>query len=216
MESLIEAAAGLFSNTERRNVGVAVATVVDNLDATSGGRVQVELPWLPELMPWARVASFSAGDSRGAFFMPQVGDEVLVAFQHGDVREPFVIGSLWNGTDKPPATAPNDAVSKRIIKTPAGHEIVLDDNAQSITITSASKQVVKIETSKIEVSAGNGAATVKLENSGKIEVQASVEIKLKAPTISLEGTTIDVKATGAATLQGSASTSVQGGIVRIN
>jgi uncharacterized protein involved in type VI secretion and phage assembly len=116
--------------------GVAVGVVLDNMDSTSQGRVQVQLPGLPIEPPWARVAVPDAGSDRGVYFMPQVDDEVLVAFEHGDVTRPYVIGSLWNGTDGPPASAPTDPQYKRIIKTPQGHVIELDDTAQTITITS--------------------------------------------------------------------------------
>ena len=67
------------------------------------------LPWLPGLMPWARLSNMMAGMGRGSFFVPQIGDEVLVAFNHGDVREPYVIGTLWNTMDRPPALSPTDA-----------------------------------------------------------------------------------------------------------
>jgi uncharacterized protein involved in type VI secretion and phage assembly len=215
-ETLIEAAAQLFGASERRNVGVAVATVVDNIDASGQGRVQIELPWMPELLPWARVASFSAGSDRGAFFIPQAGDEVLVAFQHGDVREPFVIGSLWNGRDLPPAKAPTDAITKRLVRTPAGHEIELDDAAQSITITSTTDQKVRIEPSMIELTTAGDTAKVKLDTAGNIELSAALGITLKASTIALEAATIDVKASANANVEGGASCSVQAPLVRIN
>src|SRR5688500_8354972 len=76
--------------------GVCTAMVLSNFDSTGEGRVQLMIPWLPGYMPWARVSVPMAGLARGTYFIPQMGDEVLVAFSQGDVREPFVIGSLWN------------------------------------------------------------------------------------------------------------------------
>src|SRR4029077_385980 len=125
--------------------GVAVAQVLDNFDSLSLGRVQLSLPWLPGFEPWARVAVLSAGDGRGTYFIPQVGDEVLVAFEQGDINAPYVIGSLWNGSDKPPADRPSDSVNKRIIKTPNGHEVLLDDMEQSIAVISSTGQKLTLD-----------------------------------------------------------------------
>lgn len=215
-DSLIEAAAQLFTSTDRRIYGVTLGQVVDNLDSTSEGRVQVSLPWMPGIEPWCRVASLSAGDDRGIYFMPQVGDEVLVAFDQGDVRDAFVIGSLWNASDQPPADRPSDAVSRRVIRTPAGHEIVLDDLEQSIVITSSGGQKVTMDAQQIELDAGDGAAKVKLETAGNVTIEAALDLKLKATTVSIEGTTIDVKASAAGMLDGGGSCTVKGATVRIN
>src|SRR6516225_12492049 len=99
-------------------VGLSVATVINNIDSTGEARVQLMLPWLPGLTPWARVATTMAGMLRGTFFVPQIGDEVLVAFNQGDIREPFVVGTLWNTIDRPPSLSPTDAVTQRKIRTP--------------------------------------------------------------------------------------------------
>lgn len=195
--------------------GVAVAQVVDNIDSLRLGRVQLSLPWLPDFEPWARVAVLSAGSGRGTFFIPQVGDEVLVAFEHGDVRVPYVIGSLWNASDMPPADSPTDPVGRRIVKTPAGHVIELDDVKQSITITSSTDQKVSITPEKIVLSAGS-ANTVTLETAGTITIKAAVKIDLQAPDIELSGTTLSLSGDGTATLKASGTCTVQGALVRIN
>jgi uncharacterized protein involved in type VI secretion and phage assembly len=197
-------------------VGVSRAQVVDNMDTLSLGRVQISLPWQPDLEPWAPVAVLSAGDDRGTWFMPQVGDEVLVAFEQGDVLAPYVIGSLWNGTDSPPATAPTDAVARRIIKTPAGHEIELDDTQQSITITSSSDQKVTITPDAIELDAGSGAAKATLQTAGTITLEAATQIELKATSISLKATTLELSGDASTTLKASGTCTVQGALVRIN
>lgn len=196
--------------------GVAVAQVIDNIDSLSLGRVQLSLPWLPDFEPWARVAVLSAGSGRGTWFIPQVGDEVLVAFEHGDVRQPYVLGSLWNGSDSPPADSPTDSVARRIIKTPAGHEIELDDVKQSITITSSSKQSVTITPEKIELSAGDGAAKLTLETSGTITLKAAVKLELQAADVKISGTNVEVSGDAAATFKGGATCTVQGGVVKVN
>ena len=89
--------------------GVFPAVVIDNVDPENLGRIQVQLPQMDESgqrgsNAWARVATLMAGKNRGTWFIPDANDEVLVAFEAGDVRRPYVIGSLWNGTSSPPET----------------------------------------------------------------------------------------------------------------
>jgi phage baseplate assembly protein V len=199
-----------------RFYGVAVAEVVGNLDQMGLGRVQLRLPWLPGYQPWARVAVLSAGSNRGSYFIPQTGDEVLVAFNHGDVREPFVVGSLWNGQDQPPRTGTNDPVSARVIRTPAGHEIELDDTEQSISIVSATGQTISIDAQKIELSAGSGAAKLTLTTAGEVTIEGTT-IQLKATgTLQIKGTTLDLSADANATLKGGGVCTIQGSLVQIN
>jgi uncharacterized protein involved in type VI secretion and phage assembly len=156
LDGLVETAAQAEMPTDRRIYGVVLAQVVDNVDFSGLGRVQIHLPFLPEIDPWARVATLMAGMSAvgtryGAYFIPQPGDEVLVAFNHGDVNEPYIIGSLWNGVDRPPTLVPTDAVNKRILRTPQGHEVEFDDLSQSIIITSSTKQKITIDPTKVEL-----------------------------------------------------------------
>ena len=89
--------------------GVSPALVVDNKDPDGQGRVKVSLPWSPDAKGascevWARLATMLAGNNRGSWFIPDVNDEVLLAFEAGDPRRAYVIGALWNGSDAPPAS----------------------------------------------------------------------------------------------------------------
>jgi uncharacterized protein involved in type VI secretion and phage assembly len=215
-ETIDALAATPASSQGGRVFGVAVAQVIENVDSQRLGRVQISLPWLPDVEPWARVAVLSAGSSRGTWFIPQVGDEVLVAFEQGDVRVPYVIGSLWNATDMPPADSPTDPIARRIVKTPAGHTIELDDVKQSITIKTSTDQKVSITPEKIELSAGSGANTVTLETAGTITLKAAVKIDLQAPDIELSGTNLVLSGDASASLKAGATCSVQGALVRIN
>jgi uncharacterized protein involved in type VI secretion and phage assembly len=196
--------------------GVAIAQVIANRDETNQGRVQLSLPWLPNLRPWARVASCSAGHRRGIYFIPQVGDEVLVAFQHGDVRDPYVLGSLWNAQDLPPGTGALDPVEKRFIRTPAGHVIEFDDKARSITVQTCDGQTILLDPDKIEITTGDGSTTVRLENGGTVTIKADAKIELSAETITLDATTLELKSSASATLDGGAMCAVKGSMVTIN
>jgi len=108
--------------------GVVVANV---LDRNPLGQVLVTYPWLTGDGQgyWAPIATTMAGGSRGSWFMPEIGDDVLVAFDHGDVDHPYVIGFLWNGKDKPPGLDPgSDADPQhRILKSVNGHMIEIYD-----------------------------------------------------------------------------------------
>lgn len=215
-QELLEATTESSRPEERRFFGVAIAQVISNLDATGLGRVQLRLPWLPSFQPWARVAVPMAGLARGTWFIPQPGDEVLVAFNHGDVREPYVVGSLWNAQDQPPALLPTDAVDKRIIRTPLGHEVEFDDLTQSITITSTTQQKIKLDPTGIDVETTAGTAKISLDTAGNISIKGMLSIKLEAPKISIKGTTIDIKSDVATEINGGAVCNVQGGVVKIN
>ena len=214
-DGLADLAARLFAEAPEDHIqGVALAVVIDNIDPLGEGRVQLRLPWLPGFEPWARVAAGAAGSQRGFWLIPQVNDEVLVAFDGGDVNSPYVLGSLWNGSDKPPAKASIDAVNKTILHTPAGHVIELDDQQGTVKITTTGNQKITLGPDKIELEASSSKA--KLEDSGSITLETSNELTLKATTIKLQGTTVSVEANADLSLKGSASASLQGGVVRIN
>ena len=201
----------------RKVFGVVVATVVNNVDSTMEGRVQIHLPWAPGLDPWARVAAPMAGILHGAYFMPQFGQEVLVAFEGGDVGAPFVIGALWNTVDRPPILAPTDAVTKRVMRTPLGHQVEFDDATQMLTITSTTLQKITLDPARIELSAGLGAASVQVTTAGTVTITASTSIELNAPSITVNGATaVTIQGGSSATLNGGALCTVQGGVVKIN
>jgi len=121
-----------------RVYGAVVGVVTSIADPDAMGRVKVRFPWLKDDVesPWARVVSFMAGPQRGSVFRPEVGDEVLLVFEHGDMRFPYVIGGLWNGRDAMPSERGADGDNNiRLIKSRSGHMIRFDDSAGSEKIT---------------------------------------------------------------------------------
>lgn len=128
----------------KRINGVVIGIVVDNKDPDGLYRVKVKFPWIKEsddqytdvpddesfVSTWARIATFMAGPDRGAFFLPEIDDEVLVAFEHGDIRRPFIIGSLWNGKDKSIHTneSQDGKNNYRSIMSRSGHILQFVDN----------------------------------------------------------------------------------------
>jgi uncharacterized protein involved in type VI secretion and phage assembly len=152
--------------------GVVVGLVTNVDDPENRGRCKLHFPWLDSSneTDWVRIATVMAGNGRGTFFMPEVSDEVLVAFEHADARFPYVIGFLWNGQDAPPA----DNVRLRRIQSVNGHRISFID----ATPNSGSKGALVIEDAH-----GN---TISMSN-GKIAIKSVAVLELTAPTITLNG-----------------------------
>jgi len=179
-------------SNESQGYAIAPGSVTNNLDAIAEGRVQVRIPSLPAYEPWARLSAVGGGSGRGFLWVPQIDDEVLVAFNQNDERDAYVLGGLWNTLDRPPVVAPPELLIKRVIKTGVaegvGHEIEFDDALQSITITSSTQQKVTIDPSKIELTNLAGSVKISMDNTSQsISVQALKSIDLKAATINIEG-----------------------------
>ncbi len=136
--------------------GVFPALVTDIKDADGQGRVKVSLPWSPDsgggrYECWARLATMMGGNNRGSWFIPDANDEVLVAFEAGDPRRPYVIGGLWNGSDRAPASMDGAGNNyKKILRSRNGVMVTLDDQDE---IVDSNGNSVKLETAGITVTA---------------------------------------------------------------
>ena len=136
---------------------IVIALVTDNNDPDNLGRVKVMYPHLTEdhASYWVRLSTPMAGPGRGIEYLPEVDDEVLVAFEHGDIRRPYVLGALWNGKDHPPL--PNSTavqggkVVRRITKTRTGHQLDFDDGTGKIRIVTAKNHLVELSDTENEV-----------------------------------------------------------------
>jgi uncharacterized protein involved in type VI secretion and phage assembly len=154
---------------------------------------------------WCRVRQFYAGNGYGAVFIPEVGDEVLLAFIHGDMRIPIVLGGLYNGKDKPPTHRSADLDQKMIrtkggsellfddttgkrrvrITTPGGHKADLSDVDRNITLQSAGGQSVVLNDSAQSITLKSGTATVTIDGtSGRITVDG-ISVVVSAPSVAL-------------------------------
>ncbi|WP_331771657.1 phage baseplate assembly protein V (plasmid) [Embleya sp. NBC_00888] len=215
-EPLFDALDDIHASDSPRVTGVAPATVVDNLDLTGAGRVLVRYAWLPGVEPWARVCAPVAGDGSGVWFMPQPGDEVLVAFRNGDVREPYVLGGLWTMTSRPPVDLPTDSVTKRVIRTPVGHEVAIDDLVQTVTLTHALGHSIEMSVDGITLAVAGGAAKISLTTSGAVTVTGTRSVEVSGLDVSVEaGNGLAAKATRA-DIRAAATCSIQGALVKIN
>lgn len=196
-----------------RFYGLTVGIVTNTQDPDKLGRVKVRFPWLSdtEESHWARVVTPMAGKERGIYFLPEVEDEVLVAFEHGMMEFPYVLGALWNGKDAPPATNDDGKNNLRVIKSRSGHVIILDDTAgeENITIADKTGKNMIIISSKENMISIMADADITLEStngklklSGKgIEIKSGAEIKIEAsqnvdlkagPQLNLKGNMVNI------------------------
>lgn len=197
--------------------GVAPAIVIENVDSTGQGRVQLELPWLFGIKPWARVASADAGKNRGFYMIPQVGDEVLIAFAHGDVREPYVIGALWNLKDLPPYTTPEAPRAFRSILTPLGHVLEFDDLRQTISLKAMGGQRIYLTPTEISLTPKEGISTkITIGIDGSIKIVGETSIEMSAINITLKGTNVKVESDTNVQIKAGAMCDIQAGLVKIN
>lgn len=180
--------------------GVYVAQVVDNSDPDGQGRVRIKLPWSPdsgdsEYQVWARLATMMAGNNRGTWFIPDVDDEVLVAFNAGDPRHPYVVGTLWNGKDAPPESMDTKNQVKTI-QSRNGVRVSLSDKdgQESLTLETpgGQKMVLKDGPGSVEISDSNGNS-VNMQASG-ITVNASAKVTLNASVVEVSASAVKVNA----------------------
>jgi len=187
--------------------GVAVAIVRENRDPDGLARVKVSFPWhsRPEESYWARLATPMTGKGYGTFFLPEVGDQVLVAFERGDLRFPYVVGSLWNGDHKPPMTNADGRNDIRTIRTRKGHALRFDDGAKgSLRLELNDGKAITIDDGGITIDASNGNRIVIDGESGATTIEAASVLRIRAPQIAVEASgSLDIKAGGTLTLRGS-------------
>ena len=136
MEETLTQLSDSVDQVKRKFYGVTVGRVMNLLDPLTLGRVQLQLPMVDdvELSAWARVAVPMAGLMHGHYFIPNVGDEVLVAFENGELTAPYILGSLWTATAPPPLPSPIPQI--RTIRTLVGNQIVLTEAPPTVTIQS--------------------------------------------------------------------------------
>ena len=185
-----------------RFYGVYPALVTDIVDPDGQGRVKVSLPWSPDsdgaaYEVWARLVTMMAGNNRGTWFIPDVDDEVLVVFEAGDPRHPYVIGGLWNGLDTPPESMDGSGNNyRKTIRSRNGVKVVLDDTDGQETLTletpGGQTAILKDGPGSIELRDSNGN-TIKMEASG-ITLTAAAKVSINASTVEITAGMVTVNA----------------------
>lgn len=189
--------------------GVHTAVVTDVADPDGQGRVRVRLPWSPDpegqtYEAWARLATLMAGPDRGSWFIPDPGDEVLVAFEAGDPRRPYVLGALWNGQDAPPESM--DGAGRNETKTLRSRNGVVvrmedKDGRERLTLETPGGQRMTLSDGpgRLHLEDSNGN-TVTLESSGVTVVSPS-KVTIQAGQVEITAGTVTVNA-GMSTFNG--------------
>jgi len=182
--------------------GIYPALVVDLNDPEGMGRVRIKLPWSPDsngaaYEAWARIATLMAGNNRGSWFIPDVNDEVLVAFEAGNPRRPYILGGLWNGQDTPPESMDGAGQNNiKSIRSRNGVKITLDDSdgqeTMIIETPGGQKMTLKDGPGSVEIVDSNGNM-VKMESSG-ITVNASAKVTVNASTVEISAGMVTVNA----------------------
>ena len=191
--------------------GVVIAQVTDNNDPSNQARVKLKFPWLDDNYEsdWARVTQLGAGPNSGALFMPEVNDEVLVAFEFGDIRRPFVVGSLYNGQDTPNLGSSlfnNGQVMRRGLISRKGHQFIFFDDANkagvAIISSDGNLKISLNETnSEIHISS-QGKVHVECQQDMTLESQANLNLKAGQELKVEAGTNLDMKGGSGAKLDG--------------
>jgi uncharacterized protein involved in type VI secretion and phage assembly len=174
-----------------RHFGVYPAIVTDVVDPDRLGRVELRLPWLgtagEDVRAWATLCSPYADDGQGLELIPSVDTQVVVAFEAGDLRRPYILGSTWNGREQlpEPATAAND---KRLLRTRSGSQLEFDDGpgAEKVTLSMRSgHRLVLDEGGQTVTLAHAGGALVEIDAAGRVSVSASSTIELTAAALNV-------------------------------
>ena len=182
--------------------GCYPALVSDIKDADGQGRVKVTLPWAPDTgsgryEAWARLATMMGGKNRGSWFVPDVNDEVLVVFEGGDTRRPYVVGGLWNGTDTSPESMDGAGNNyKKVLRSRNGVKVTLDDQdgqEKFICETPGGQKItLKDGPGAVEIVDSNGNS-IKLESAG-VTVTASAKVTVNASTVAISAGMVTVDA----------------------
>ena len=181
--AILQKAQETASTADSKMFGVEVSIVTNVQDPDKIGRVKVCFPRLPGKpeSDWVRVVQPAAGAGRGFYWLPEVNDEVLVAFERGQANKPYVIGALWNGKDAPMKDAYTDENTTRMIQTKSGHQILLSDKDGEEKIVIADKSGKRtvtwdVKNKKLLFEAGVGDIELKAEKKIVLDCE-DLEIK---------------------------------------
>ncbi|MEJ2045208.1 MAG: type VI secretion system tip protein VgrG [Reinekea sp.] len=232
-------AAGLLPSATGLQIGV-----VKKLDEDPNGeyRIQVTVPLLSAEKQgiWARMAHYYASNSFGAFFIPEIGDEVVLGYLNNDPGYPIILGSLYSSKNKAPLDLTADNYTKLLqtksslkvsfddekkiitLETPGGHSIVMDDDAKKVTVTDSNSNVMEMSDSGLSLTSPKDIALkadgkITLTATGNIEGKATGDAKLQGMNLSLTAdTALTAKGNASAEVSASGTTTIKGAMVMIN
>lgn len=175
----------------QRFFGLYPALVSELVDPARLGRIAVELPWLGSdgsaVRAWSTLLSPYADQDQGFQALPEVGSQVVVAFEAGDPRRPYILGACWNGVETLPE-APSAANDKRLIKTRSGSMLVFDDAAAGakVTLSTPGGHTLELDDqgSSITITHSNGTV-ITLSAAGKVEISANATVDITAAAMNV-------------------------------
>jgi len=197
--------------------GLMVAIVTGNEDPERSGRVKLKFPSLSDTYEsdWVRVASPGAAKAAGLVFLPDVNDEVLVGFEHGDIRRPYVLGALWNGVDKPPlgdALMDNGHNKRQGIVSRTNQRLVFfdGDGDEGVAILSGD--------SRLRIALRQTGSVIHVFSDGRIVIEAAQDIEVKGQgNVSLEAQgRLTLKGSLGVTIQSDATVDIDGALIQLN
>jgi uncharacterized protein involved in type VI secretion and phage assembly len=208
-----------YEEVSSKIYGVVTAVVTNTKDPKKKGRIKVKYVWMGEAKAiesdWARVMSFMAGNARGAHFLPDVDDEVLVMFEHGNINFPYVIGALYNEKDKVIEENTDGKNNIKMIKSRTGHKITFDDTKDkeklSFEDSSGKRSIVfDVKEKKLTIKNDVDSGEIIIEAKGKVSIKSDKEIDIKGKAditiksdknVTIEGKAVTIKSTQALTLK---------------
>ena len=208
--------------------GVVIGQVTNVKDPEDLGRVKLKFPWLSDSYEsdWARMTQFGAGKGNGSLFLPEVNDEVLVAFEFGDVRRPYVVGCLYNGVDKPDGAgqavdSASGSVKRHYFHSRKKHELCFSDEDGKESI------VVQTTDGKTAITLDHSKTTVTIHSDGKVEITAKSDVKIDAQgscsvtaksglKLESSGGSVEVKGMGVKIDGGAGQVEVSGSAIKLN
>jgi len=204
-------------------MGVVIGLVTDLQDPKKLGRVKVRFPWAigdsnPQATEgaWARMAIIGGGKDRGIYFSPEVDDEVLISFEHGDINRPFIVGALWNKKDPVPkgkfVSSNMKTIDRRIIRSRSGHTIILDDTAGEEKISIIDK------TKKNSIEIDSKANTMKIVSAGDLMIDTGGKfiVNSKQDIVMNSKAKADISATSQLNLQGKTAAAIKAGASQLD
>jgi uncharacterized protein involved in type VI secretion and phage assembly len=198
---------------DKRYYGVVVGIVTAIVDPAGRGRVKLKFPWYDDQIEteWCRVVYLNAGPNHGCFAVPELDTEVLVAFEHGDMRRPYVLGGLFNGVDAPPTSRKADDVrDEKLLQTRGGHRLLFRDTKNDTQIeltTSGGHRLTLRDQGKsggamltartsgghsLEMDDAGTKVTVNTASGQKIVLEGSGTITITAATVKLEAGQVEL------------------------
>lgn len=200
--------------------GLVEGLVTDNVDPEKLGRVKVKFPTLPDMpeSTWARLSMPMAGRERGWMTIPEVDDEVLVSFVHGDHDNAIVLGSLYNGVDTPPYANEDGENNLRVFQSRSGHRLTFDDTSgeERMELITNNEEIRLIWDAKEKVLSVYSGKDIIVEAVETVSWKCKDFILEASNSISMKAATVDVKASSSATVDGGGGLVLTAALTKIN